>query len=98
MPIVFLVEDVTVAAGVFCSNSMSPKHANFWVTVIKIISTIIAIMSVIRYYKSMKGCMRKARPVAKMICFKLVLGLSVLQQVHPPPHTSPKKTGLADNT
>ncbi|KAF1344172.1 organic solute transporter subunit alpha/Transmembrane protein, partial [Delphinella strobiligena] len=78
-PILFIVTDVALATNDFCADSLNPRYANIWVTVIRTISTAMAVLAVWKMYSSTKAIMKPRRAMSKLLSFKIIIGLNVLQ-------------------
>ncbi|KUJ09035.1 DUF300-domain-containing protein [Mollisia scopiformis] len=77
----FILTEITEATGTYCASSFKLYFASIWVSVITGISTGMAIMSVLRFYKSMKTRVDKRKPMAKLLAFKGIVGLTWLQNI-----------------
>jgi hypothetical protein len=81
MLILLLVTVITQAMGTFCETSNKFYFAHIWVVIITIISTIAAIMSILRFYKVLKPTINHRKPLPKLLAFKGIVFLSFLQEV-----------------
>ncbi|KAH8669499.1 organic solute transporter Ostalpha-domain-containing protein [Tricladium varicosporioides] len=81
MLILLIVTEITQAAGSYCSTSNKIYFAHIWVTVITIISTVIAIMSILKFYKATKPTIDHRRPLPKLIAFKAIVFLTFIQNI-----------------
>jgi hypothetical protein len=70
-----------MAGGVYCEGSNSIHYAHIWVIVLKVFVTSIAIVSVLKFYKNMKRHLAPHTVLMKLISFKGVIGINVLQTV-----------------
>ncbi|KAF2737404.1 hypothetical protein EJ04DRAFT_533010 [Polyplosphaeria fusca] len=77
--IIWLATIISNAVGTYCATSNSPHFAHIWITVFKLIVTIIAIMAVLRFEKRMKSKFAEQRVMLKFFGFKGIIGLNVLQ-------------------
>ncbi|CAG7563483.1 unnamed protein product [Fusarium equiseti] len=85
MPIVAIVvaiaTDITEAAGVFCAESNSREFANIYLRVIMTISLIVSIASILQMYMLLKKDLAHHNPMLKLTAFKIVVGLTLLQEI-----------------
>ncbi|KAF5018607.1 hypothetical protein F66182_9399 [Fusarium sp. NRRL 66182] len=85
MPLVaFLVAiatTITQAVGVYCQWSNAPRFANIWLRVILTVSLVSSVIAILQFYMLLKVDLAKHRPLAKLTAFKLVVGLTLLQEV-----------------
>ncbi|KAG4421053.1 hypothetical protein IFR04_005816 [Cadophora malorum] len=79
MLILLVVTEVTEATGVYCATSNKPYFAHIWVTVITLLSTIIAIMSILKFYKALKPRINHRKPLSKLVAFKGIVFLNFIQ-------------------
>jgi hypothetical protein len=79
--IVWLSTCITLAAGVYCGASNSRHFASIWLSVIKLVCTVLAIMGVLRFYKRMKTHLAPHNVFLKFFAFKGIIGLNVIQTV-----------------
>ncbi|RDW75725.1 hypothetical protein BP5796_06546 [Coleophoma crateriformis] len=77
--LMWIVAVAALATGHFCSTSNNIHFAHIWVTVITTISTIVAIMSILHFYRRMKPTLQPHKTMAKLISFKLIVFLNFLQ-------------------
>ncbi|RAL13081.1 OSTA/TMEM184 family protein, partial [Aspergillus homomorphus CBS 101889] len=76
-----IVTDITQAAGVYCLESNKPYFAHLWLTIIINLSLVSAVISVLKFYKSFKIHLKDHQPLAKLLAFKLIVGLSFLEKI-----------------
>jgi uncharacterized membrane-anchored protein len=81
MLFVFILTEITEATGTYCATSDKLYFAHIWVSIITAISTGLAIMSVLKFYKSMKTRVGQRKPMAKLIAFKGIVFVTWLQNV-----------------
>lgn len=79
--IAIIVLEATEAAGTYCESSLRPKYGHFWYSVISSVGITIAVLSIVRFYARMKGLMKARRGLAKIVCFKAIVGVRFLQSV-----------------
>ncbi|KAJ1716796.1 organic solute transporter Ostalpha-domain-containing protein [Aspergillus flavus] len=72
---------VTQSLHVYCLESTAPHFAHVWLQAITSISTSVAINAILQFYMNMKGYMTKHRPLLKLMVFKLVVGLVLLEKI-----------------
>ncbi|KAF8861564.1 hypothetical protein BDZ45DRAFT_740340 [Acephala macrosclerotiorum] len=77
----FILTEITEATGTYCATSMKPYFASIWVSFINGISTGVAITSVLRFYKLMKTRVGQRKPIAKLLAFKGIVGITWLQNI-----------------
>jgi len=77
--IVAVATDVTQAIGVFCGNSNNAHFAHIWLTIIRAISAAVAILAIIGFVKKSHSRIPSQRIWAKLIAFKLIVGLDFVQ-------------------
>jgi hypothetical protein len=85
MPIVAIAvsiaTDITEAVGVFCQESNSRHFANIYLRVIMTISLIVSVGAVLQMYMLLKKDLAHHSPMLKLTAFKIVVGLTLLQEV-----------------
>ncbi|KAN0092106.1 DUF300 domain containing protein [Hyaloscypha variabilis] len=79
MLILLVVTEITQAMGTYCATSNKIYFAHIWVTIITLISTAVAIMSIIRFYKAQKPVISGRKPLPKLIAFKGIVFLNFIQ-------------------
>ncbi|KAA8648645.1 hypothetical protein EYZ11_010637 [Aspergillus tanneri] len=79
--LVAVATDITQAAGIYCLDSTKPHFAHIWLTVIIEISTALAVTSVIKFYGALKQHLASHQPLAKLLSFKLIVGLSFIEKI-----------------
>lgn len=77
--IVWIATAISIAVGTYCAASNKPKFAHIWIQVIKILSTIIAVLACLRFYKAKKDQLAPHKVMLKFMAFKGIIGLNVLQ-------------------
>jgi hypothetical protein len=87
MFVVFVGTEITEATGIYCATSNKLYFAHVWITVISALTSGLAIMSVLRFYKSVKSRVEHRKPMAKLIAFKGIIFLTFLQNVRLRPPT-----------
>ena len=81
MVFVSLLTEITEATGSYCATSSKPYFAHIWVSIITALTTGAAVMSVLKFYKNLKTRVGQRKPMAKLIAFKAIVGLTWLQNV-----------------
>lgn len=84
MIIVLLATEISQAIGTYCASSNNIHFAHIWLTIITVVSTILAISSILRFYKVLKPTINHRKPLAKLIGFKAIVFLSFIQTVVTP--------------
>lgn len=79
--IAIIILEATEAAGTYCESSLSPKYGHFWYSMISSVGIAIAVLSIVRFYGRMKSLMKARRGLAKIVCFKAIVGVRFLQSV-----------------
>lgn len=96
--IAIIILEATEAAGTYCSSSMRPRYGHFWSMIIHSVGIVIAVLSIFRFYGRMKALMKARRGMAKLACFKVIVGLRFIQTVSDPCRKEPRKaTKLTTN-
>jgi hypothetical protein len=73
--IVWVATAISLAVGTYCSAS----NAHVWLQVIKITSTIFAVLACFRFYKLKKSQLAPHKVMLKFLAFKGIIGLNALQ-------------------
>ncbi|PKK42495.1 hypothetical protein CI102_13101 [Trichoderma harzianum] len=77
-----IVEIATQGAGVYCVNSLAPRHAHLWCEIINVVSIVLAVPHVIRFERRMKEHIDPTRkPGAKLWTFKGFVFLQFVQLI-----------------
>ena len=76
---VTIATEVTEALGIYCRTSDEPKFAHIYLTSITLATTLIAIVSVIHYYHIMRSKIMHRHPLSKLLAFKTLITLTVVQ-------------------
>ncbi|KAH8758716.1 organic solute transporter Ostalpha-domain-containing protein [Hyaloscypha sp. PMI_1271] len=79
MLVVLVVTEITEAMGTYCATSSKLYFAHIWLTIITLLSTTVAIMSIIRFYKALKPTIPQRKPLPKLIAFKGIVFLNFIQ-------------------
>lgn len=79
--IAIVILEATQAAGTYCSTSLRPKYGHFWSSVIHSLAIAVAVMGIVRFYGRMKNLMKARRGLAKLVCFKAIVALRLIQAV-----------------
>ncbi|KAH8888396.1 hypothetical protein GQ53DRAFT_795912 [Thozetella sp. PMI_491] len=79
--LVAVLTDITQAAGVYCEFETNIHFAKIWLTIIGSVSLAIAITGVLKFYGQLKTHLAHHQPLAKLLAFKLIVGLGFLQNI-----------------
>jgi hypothetical protein len=66
-----------------------PTADNKQITLIRMLCTIVAITSILRFYSRAKSALKPKGVMKKLLCFKILVFLNVLQSVRTLPSPSP---------
>ena len=77
--IVWIATAISLAIGTYCAASNKPKFAHIWLQVIKITSTVIAVIACFRFHKFKKEQLAPHKVMLKFMAFKGIIGLNALQ-------------------
>ncbi|KAM0720406.1 hypothetical protein Q7P37_004542 [Cladosporium fusiforme] len=77
--VAIIILEATEAAGTYCESSLRPKYGHFWYSLISSVGIAIAVLSIVRFYARMKSLMKARRGLAKIVCFKAIVGVRFLQ-------------------
>jgi uncharacterized membrane protein YjgN (DUF898 family) len=76
------LEIATQGAGVYCVNSLEPRHAHLWCEIINIVAIVLAVPHVIRFERRMREYIdTKHQPGAKLWAFKGFVFLQFVQLI-----------------
>ncbi|XRM46579.1 hypothetical protein ABZX51_009608 [Aspergillus tubingensis] len=76
-----IVQVATQSMHVYCLESNAPHFAHVWLEVVTSLSTSIALNAIIQFYVNMKGYMTEHKPLLKLMAFKLIVGLILLEKI-----------------
>ncbi|KAJ5190997.1 uncharacterized protein N7498_009982 [Penicillium cinerascens] len=79
--LVAIATDITQGAGIYCLDSNKPHFAHIWLTVVSSLSVSAAVMSVLNFYKALSTHLKGHQPLAKLLAFKLIVGLSFVERI-----------------
>jgi hypothetical protein len=79
MVVIFFATEITEATGTYCATSNKIYFAHIWITIITIASTVMAVMSIFRFYKASKAEIGHRHPLSKFASFKGIVFLNVIQ-------------------
>ena len=79
--VVALLTDITEATSVYCLANSSPHFAHLWLDVAHNISLTTAVLAALRMYSALKKELAHHRPLAKLLAFKLLVGVTGLTQL-----------------
>ncbi|OQV02348.1 hypothetical protein CLAIMM_07563 [Cladophialophora immunda] len=74
-----ITQEITNAAGVYCSTSSHPRFAHVWIQILELITTIWAVLAVVRFQLRLKGYMLGHNALSKLLIFKAFVLISALQ-------------------
>jgi len=77
--VLVIIQEVTMATGSYCSTSSKPRFAHIWIQALELISTICAIVAVIRFQRRLREHMTGRRALAKLVMFKSFVLVTTLQ-------------------
>ncbi|KAE8441954.1 hypothetical protein EG329_004162 [Mollisiaceae sp. DMI_Dod_QoI] len=77
--ILWILTVITLATNTYCSTSNRAHFAHVWITVLRMISTALAVISILRFYKRTKHILKPRGTLQKLVCFKLLVFLNFLQ-------------------
>ncbi|EXJ71796.1 uncharacterized protein A1O5_05606 [Cladophialophora psammophila CBS 110553] len=73
--------NITQAINKYCLESSNIHFSHLWLTIIHNISITVAVTSCIRFYNALKKDLKHHKPLAKFLSFKLIIGLSFIQDI-----------------
>ncbi|KAH8650700.1 organic solute transporter Ostalpha-domain-containing protein, partial [Ilyonectria robusta] len=76
-----IATEIIEVAGIYCEYVTKPYFAKLWISVIRNILLVLAVLSVLKFYKALKTHTKEHKPLAKLFAFKLVVGLGFLQRI-----------------
>ena len=79
--IAIIITEASEAAGTYCSSSLRPRFGHFWAMLIHSLGIVVAVLAIFRFYGRMKTLMKARRGMAKLACFKVIVGLRFIQTV-----------------
>jgi hypothetical protein len=68
-------------SGSECKLLGSRSKAQTIVNVVQTLSTVVCLLAILKVYKTLKPSLANFRPMAKLICLKLIVALDVLQSL-----------------
>lgn len=71
------------AANKYCLTSNKRFFGHLWLNLVHNLSLIVAVMAVLQFYGALKVQLASHKPLAKLLAFKLLVGLNFLLQVRP---------------
>ncbi|RFU27391.1 hypothetical protein B7463_g8936, partial [Scytalidium lignicola] len=77
--LIFVATDITEAAGIYCVQSNKPFFAHIWITVASMLTTTLAVTSMLRFYNATKTELAHRKPGLKFLAFKLIVAVNFLQ-------------------
>jgi hypothetical protein len=82
--IAIIITEATEAAGTYCASSLRPRFGHLWAMLIHSVGIVVAVLAIFRFYGRMKTLMKARRGLAKLVCFKVIVGLRFIQTVSSP--------------
>ena len=73
------IQEATEATGHFCDNSLDPWFAHLYVQILNSISIGACVTCILKFRNHMKKRMRARRGLAKLVCFKVIVGIRFFQ-------------------
>ncbi|KAM3068496.1 hypothetical protein ACMFMG_009635 [Clarireedia jacksonii] len=92
MLLVVVITEITEALGVYCDTQTKVYFAKLWCTILKALSTVVAIVTLLPFYKRTLPVIRSRSPTAKLLAFKGIVFLNFIQTLlfsFLTPHLSP---------
>ncbi|MCJ1454278.1 hypothetical protein MMC28_004630 [Mycoblastus sanguinarius] len=77
--ILWIATAISLAAGTYCITSSNIHFAHIWISIIRTISTIIAITALLGFYKRFKSVLKPRGAFKQLLCFKFIVILNFLQ-------------------
>ncbi|KAJ2558339.1 hypothetical protein EV175_000835 [Coemansia sp. RSA 1933] len=75
-PLNTLATIITQATGVYCPDSMRPKYAHIWISIIDFISISVAMYALISLYRVIKTDIAEHKPFIKFVAIKALVFLT----------------------
>lgn len=72
-PALTIVTIITHANGVFCPDSMRPKYAHMWVSIVGFISVSVALYALVSLYRVIKDDIKENKPFIKFLAIKAIV-------------------------
>jgi hypothetical protein len=89
--VAIIILEATEATDTYCSSSLRPRYGHFWSMLIHSVGIAVAVLSIFRFYGRMKVLMKARRGLAKLTCFKAIVGLRFIQTVSQIPYKPLRK-------
>ncbi|KAG0652534.1 Transmembrane [Hyphodiscus hymeniophilus] len=77
--LLWIAAAASLAAGTYCGTSNKPHFAHIWITLLRMLSTVLCIAAILRFYKRSKSELKPRGSLKQLICFKLIVALNFLQ-------------------
>ncbi|KIX92789.1 uncharacterized protein Z520_11452 [Fonsecaea multimorphosa CBS 102226] len=74
-----IIQEITKATGVYCSTSSHLRFAHVWIQILELITTIWAVLAVVKFQRRLKVYMAGHNAFSKLLVFKLFVLISALQ-------------------
>jgi hypothetical protein len=82
--IIWLATVISLAVGTYCKQSNSVHFAHIWITILKVVVTVIAVVNCLRFYGRFKKILKQHGVILKLFTFKGIIGINVFQTVRSP--------------
>ena len=79
--ILVIAEEISQATGRYCARSLSPRFGHIWIQVLEVITVGMAVIAVLKFFKSYKSHFGVFKPMGKFLSFKVIVFVNVLQTV-----------------
>ncbi|KAJ5173168.1 hypothetical protein N7492_005761 [Penicillium capsulatum] len=76
-----IAQVVTQSLHIFCLESNEPHFAHVWIQTATSLSTSVAVNAILQFYMNMKGYMKEHHPLTKLLAFKLIVGVVLLEKI-----------------
>lgn len=77
--ILWIATAASLAAGTYCARSNKPYFAHIWITIIRLLSAILAIISILKFYKRLRPQLSPYNVMLKLLAFKGIIFLNIFQ-------------------
>ncbi|KAF2092690.1 hypothetical protein NA57DRAFT_82054 [Rhizodiscina lignyota] len=77
--ILWIATAISLAVGTYCVDSNSIHFAHIWITILRMISTGLAIIAILRFYTRSKPLLKSRGTLKQLICFKAIVFLNFVQ-------------------
>lgn len=77
----WVVTIITQASGHYCQTSSSAHYAHIWVTVFRVIFTVMSISSILKFYGRLKSILKPRGTMLQLVAFKIIVFFNFIQTV-----------------